>query len=151
MLSRKKHSDIPKSGGDVIDIQWGGYYTSKENGKFGIFRLLDFNKSAYHIQLFQEKFDHAPSFEEIKDLQPFIWHAPIASASLLNRDEPKLIGHKKLDEQSLMGYEEYLRQMGVDEAGIKTMIGRLMQFSSEAPLRVKLTESSDGVIVTPIE
>jgi hypothetical protein len=154
MLFRKKKADISTTlvatGGDVIDIQWGGYYTSKEEGKFGIFRLLDFNKDAYHIQLFQENFDHSPTFDEIKGLRPFMWHAPIAVGGLLNCDELKLIGHNNLDEQALMGYEEYLRQMGADEAAIKEMVNRLIDYSDRVPMKIQLTKSGDSVTVLPL-
>jgi hypothetical protein len=155
MLFRKKKAVVASSqsvnNGNVVDIQWGGYYTSKKEGKFGIFRLLDFNKDAYHIQLFQEKFNHSPSFDVVKDLRPFVWHVPIAVGGLLNQDELKLIGHNELDEQSLMGYEGYLRQMGADEAIIKEIVNRLVEYSNKPPMKVQLTESADGVDVLPLE
>jgi hypothetical protein len=151
MFFRKKDHGTPdNTDNDVVDIQWGGYYIIKEEGKFRVFRLLDFNKDAYHAQLFQEKFDNPPTFEEVKGLKPFIWHAPIAVASLLDRDGFRLIGQEKLDEQALAGYEEYLRQMGVQDTAAKDMVNRLIEYSSQTPMKVRLTKSADGVTVTPL-
>ncbi len=135
---------------ELIDIQWGAYYTSKQDGKFGVFRLLNFNKDAFHIQMFREKFDKSPSFNDVKALKPAAWHIPMSVAGLLHRDEFTIIGHEELDRHALMGYEEYMRQNGLEEAAIEKMIRRLMEYSSQPPMKVRLTKSGDGVEVTPL-
>ncbi len=153
MLFKKKTDtpDMPSaSGGEILDIQWGGYYASKEESMFRVFCLLDFNKDAYHAQLFQEKFDHLPSFDEVKDLRPSIWHAPVAVGSLLGRGVA-LIGHHDLDEQSLMGYAEYMRQMGAEEDAIKAMTHQLIAYSHEAPMKFRLSPSASGTVVEPVQ
>ena len=68
-----------------IDIQWGGYYASREqpNGPVGIFRLLDFNRDAYHAALYKEEFSDVPSLVKIVSLSPFVGHAPIDARGLL--------------------------------------------------------------------
>jgi hypothetical protein len=50
-----------------------------------------------------------------------------------------------------MGYEGYLRQMGADEAIIKEIVNRLVEYSNKPPMKVQLTESADGVDVLPLE
>lgn len=42
-----------------FDVVWGGVYASKgqDSEKYSIFRLLDFNREAYHAALYTEKFD----------------------------------------------------------------------------------------------
>jgi hypothetical protein len=151
MFFRKKKEDTKDTKGIVMHIQFGGYYASKKNNEFSIIRLLDFGRSAYHIQLFQEKFDHLPAFDEVKELWPFVWHIPISLSGLLDSEQYELIGHKKLDEQSLVGYEEYLKQMGVNEASIKERVDDLIDYSNEPPLKVRLTESADGFTLFPLE
>lgn len=146
MFFRKKSQSVVSGKELVIQIQWGGYYTSKEEDKFGLFRLLDFNKDAYQIQIFREKFDHLPSLEEVKELQPFIWHAPLAVGSLLDDEALTLIGPKVLDDEALSGYGEYLKQMDVTESAIQELFQRLIQYSHEAPTTVKLSESSDRTV-----
>lgn len=48
-------------------VQWGGYYSHKEeDGSYRVFRLLDFNQSAIHYQIYQKHFEHAPTMEEVK-------------------------------------------------------------------------------------
>ena len=46
-----------------FDVVWGGYYArrSVESGQFSVFRLLDFNRDAYHAAMFTEKFASLPS------------------------------------------------------------------------------------------
>jgi len=148
---RKSNPNDSKDGEVVILVQWGGYYASEEAGGFGVFRLLDFNRQGYHAQLFREKFDHSPSLSEIQKLEPFLWHAPIAIGALMNKEAMKLVGHDSLDEHALMGYEEYLRQMGAEESAIKELLARLIEFSNRKPMRVRLAQSADGVTITPME
>ena len=39
----------------TASIQWGGYYASQsEDGKYSVFRLLDFTDDAYHSAIFRE-------------------------------------------------------------------------------------------------
>lgn len=149
MLSENSNSSAANSGNSKeIVIHLGGYYISKSDGKYGLFRLLDFDENTYDIQIFQEKFDTAPIFDEIKVLSPYMWHVPLVVGDLLNRDELKLVGHEVLDEHALMGYEEYLRQMGVDEPIIKERLKSLIERSTHGPIKVKLNQFGDEAVVT---
>ena len=133
-----------------IMIQWGGFYAYKgESGVFRVFRLLDLNADAYHAQLFKEEFDSMPSIDEVKVLVPYIWHVPMATTGLLNNNELTLIGYEPLDERSLQGYEEFMRQMERPEDAIKEMIDRLIDFSHAEPMSLMFENTEEGLVITP--
>jgi hypothetical protein len=132
----------------ITSIYWGGYYSSEEDGKLGVFRLLDFNKDAYHVQLFKEKFEDIPSDKELKKLSPAVLHAPFGVGGLLHRKSLRLIAHSTLDKHTLRGYAEFLKQQGHDEVYVKEMIDRLITFSKEGPTKVRLVVKNKQTIVS---
>jgi hypothetical protein len=93
-----------------LDLVWGGYYASisSDNSKISVFRMLDFNRDAYHAALFAEEFTDTPKLEQLKDLSPFIGHAPIDARSLLLNDDLQMIGRQELSRSDLEGYIYYL-------------------------------------------
>lgn len=121
---------------NIIEIQWGGYYSGNSEGEFIVFRLLDFTKDAHQAQFFKERFNHLPTFEEIRKLQPYILHVPIATGNLLKYTELALIGHEKLNDQALEGYQEYLTQMEVSDSDINELIKKLIKYSNEEPINL---------------
>jgi len=132
----------------VVDVQWGGYYATRGESGYTVFRLLDFNQDIMHIQMFEKTFDKVPEFDQVKDLQPSIWHVPMDAGAILVWDEVTLIGHKELDAESLKGYEEYGRQMGDDEPFIKELAEKVIGFSHEDVLRLRLVQAENGVTAT---
>ncbi len=151
-FSKKKGQGEPKPESAVIPIQWGGYYAyHDEKGQYGFFRLLDFNKSAYHSQLFQEKFSHLPSLQELVRLRPFIGHAPIAVGGLLRDQTLTLIGGEPLTTPALEGYKVYLSEMGWDDKEMAELIARIIQFSQEGPMPIRLTREGDQTLVSPAD
>lgn len=128
-----------------IDIQWGGYYATREEGKeqYSLFRLLDFNSSSYHIAIFQEKFTDPPTLEQVADLAPFIGHAPLDSRSLLHLQEARLLGGVPLDDDSLYGFRVFLAEMGAEDENISELFASLIAFSHEAPLPLTLALVDD--------
>ena len=123
-----------------LQLQWGGFYTSKnENGKFGVFRLLDFNIDAYHIAIYSEEFDKVPTLADIQKLKPFIGHAPIDSKALLNRKELTLIGNKKLVKEDLIGYSYYLTDGEDTDDELKSFLSDVISFSHKPPMNLLLS------------
>lgn len=133
-----------------IDIQWGGYYASREEGdtEFGVFRLLDFNRDAYQAAIFKEKFAELPNLEDIMKLSPYIGHAPIDSKALLRPKEIYLLGGQQLAEEDLEGYRFYLEHHEVGEKEIEELLGNVIVFSHEPVLKLTLTLSGDELQIT---
>ena len=125
-----------------FELQWGGYYISKnEDGKFGVFRILDFNIDAYHVALFSEEFDKEPDMEVILKLEPFIGHAPIDSKALLNKNDLRLIGSRKLTKDDLVGYRYYLTGGEDEDEEIGKFINNVIDFSSKPSMKLLLSVS----------
>lgn len=123
-----------------IDIAWGGYYASRseDDGKIAIFRLIDFNQEAYHIALYNEKFDENPNISQLTSLTPFIGHAPIDSKGLLALDGLKFIGTKALTNSDLEGYKYYLEANDAPEDFITEITASLLRFSNEPRMHLLL-------------
>lgn len=128
-----------------FDVVWGGYYAAipKEEDEISIFRLLDFNRDAYHIAMFAEKFNSVPKESEIMNLSPFVGHAPIASKGLLNYKEIVLISSSTLTEDDLVGYMYYLEQFGVSKEDREKLSKDLVAFAKEPPLKLRLSIEND--------
>ena len=99
----------PETDGVDVDIMWGGYYVSRETdgGQFGVFRLLDFNQTAYHAALFREKFGSVPALTDVTALSPGVMHGPIDALGLCS-PPIQLIGILSLTADCLAGYMSYL-------------------------------------------
>ncbi len=123
-----------------IDIAWGGYYASiSDNGdEISVFRLLGFNRDAYHIAMYKEKFEAIPTVEYIKSLTPFIWHAPIDSKALLNEKRVTLLGSVPLKRSDLEGYIYYLKEFEVSDKEVDELVLSLISFSKQGPLSLNL-------------
>lgn len=132
-----------------IDIQWGGYYVSQreETGQFGVFRLLDFNQYAYQAALFREEFASVPSLEEILSLSPFIGHVPMAARGLV-RPSIQLVGSVPLTPADLEGYRIYLEHHGVSLQEQDELETRIIGFSHEAPLPLRLEIVGDELRIS---
>ena len=128
-----------------IEIQWGGFYVSREEGAdhFGAFRLLDFNRDAYHAALFTEKFDTPPSLDTLQSLSPFIGHVPMDARALLRERELQLVGGIPLTEADLEGYMIYLENHDVGEEDRAALTARLLEFSLKPPLPLRLELIND--------
>ncbi len=124
-----------------FDIAWGGYYAtiSEDEEQISVFRLLDFNRDAYHVSLFSEKFEHVPSIKDIESLSPFAGHAPIDSRGLLNYKKIVLIGSKDLTKEDLVGYMYYLEHFEVSEEERSKLTSSLIGFGKEPPLKITLS------------
>jgi hypothetical protein len=134
-----------------VEIMWGGYYTSRtsEDGGFRVFRLLDFSQASYHAALFREKFERLPSLADIVSLAPFVGHVPLDPRSLM--DSPiQLIGAVPLAPADLEGYMIYLEHHGFSLEEREQLIARLLGFSREVPLRLRLSVVNGQVQVEPI-
>ena len=107
-----------------LDLMWGGYYASlsSENNKVSVFRMLDFNQDVYHAALFAEKFTNTPNLEQLKNLFPFIGHAPIDARSLLHNDDLQMIGHQELSHSDLEGYIYYLEAHNVPQEEVDDLV-----------------------------
>jgi hypothetical protein len=134
----------------TVDVQWGGYYVAKEEGRYSLFRLLDFNQDAYHIQLFRDKFDHIPQLAEVQTLHAYYGHAPIDTSNLLKKEDMHLIGSKPLGSDDLEGYGEYLRQMGNSQEAVDTTLNTCIAFSAKPPARVRIVQTAAGTTTTPL-
>ncbi|MGK7892294.1 MAG: hypothetical protein AB4372_01235 [Xenococcus sp. (in: cyanobacteria)] len=132
-----------------IDIVWGGIYTSKneESDSYGVFRLLDFNKYAYHASLYSEEFPAQPTWEDVRDILPFIGHAPIDTRAFFNKTNLTLIGSTHLSKEDFEGYSIYLEHQGVPSEEIKSLIDRLIHFSTQPPLKLKMTLDVDEISI----
>lgn len=134
----KKPQAIKAIDNGIIKIQFGAYYSSERGGEFSVFRLIDLTIEAYHIQFFEEKFDHLPSFNEVRGLSPVAWHIPIKVGGLLNEKNLTLLGHRWLTRKALSGYEEFLLGHGSDKASTDEVLERIIEFSKKVPVDIKL-------------
>ena len=136
-----------------IDIVWGGYYATipAEGGEISVFRLLDFNRDAYHAVLFTDKFSTVPELEEIAAIEPFIGHAPIDTRALLNKDELRLIGGKPLTRDDLYGYMCYLEGHEVPQKEMHELAEQLIDFSRQPPLSLHLEIVDEELVITEPE
>lgn len=134
------HGEVGMNKSVDFDVAWGGYYAtfSEDEQNVSIFRLLDFNRNAYHVALFSEKFDSIPSENEIKKLSPSIGHVPIDSKGLLNFDKIVLITTKDLTEQDLAGYMYYLESFEVPDNERDELMRSLIAFCKEPPIKLNL-------------
>jgi hypothetical protein len=124
-----------------FDLQWGGYYASREEGEdqYGVFRLLDFNRDAYHVALFKEKFAAVPTLQDVVQLSPVIGHAPFDSKALLRAREIRLLGGTALTEDDLEGYRLYLEHHGVGKDDIDKLFRTVIGFGHQPPMKIMLT------------
>lgn len=132
-----------------IDVMWGGYYASQEEGNddVTIFRLLDFNSTAYHAALFTEKFKHSPSIDEVNRLSPFISHAPIDVRGFLRRSIT-LIGSTPLIADDLKGYMVYLEHHEVSIEERDRLLESIIKFSRQPPLELRLELHGEELSIT---
>nr|WP_288466278.1 hypothetical protein [uncultured Pseudomonas sp.] len=126
-----------------IEIQWGAYYLTKEDNQYRIFRLLDFNRYAYHAAIFKETFTTRPTKDELLQLTPFIGHAPIDAKTLLQEESIQLLASAPLKKEDLEGYRYYLEEQGMTTSEMDELIQRVMEFSAQPPLQLRL-EIVDG-------
>lgn len=133
-----------------FDVAWGGYYAgiSKDNSEISVFRLLDFNRDAYHIAIYKEKFTSMPSAKEIGSLSPFVGHAPIDSKGLLNYKKIVLITNKQLTKEDLVGYMYYLEEFDVPAKDRDELSQSLISFGNEPPLKLRLSVSAGELEIT---
>lgn len=133
-----------------IDLAWGGYYasTDSESGHISVFRLLDFNQTAYHAALFKEKFNAPPTLKEMTALSPYIGHAPIDSRGLLRNNDLKLLGCKPLSRDDLEGYAYYLEAHEVTMTEIEELFERILGFTTESPLRLRLEIIDEELVIS---
>ena len=133
-----------------IDLCWGGYYLTRpdEHGRARLFRLLDFDSTAYHAALYSETFADAPALDEVKALTPLIGHAPIDVRGLLDRAPLRLLGEAPLTRDDLTGYEAYLEHHGLPPEDQEALLNRVIQFSHQPPLRLRLELVGDELRVT---
>jgi len=139
---------------DAMDflVLWGGYYTyKKENEKYALFRLLDFNADAIHYALFTEEFEVRPNEKEIKKLHPLIGHVPIEVGSLLYKFELELTASAPLTLTDLEGYGYYLSEFGMNDNKLTEFMKNLIEFSQKEPLLTHLKMNGDRVEVTVVE
>jgi hypothetical protein len=127
-----------------IEIAWGGYYasTATESGVVSVFRLIDFNREVLHSSLYSEEFGMVPSFHDAASLTPFVRHVPIDARTLLRDDDLQFLGASPLRNGDIEGYMLYLEQMGVAESVRAELATRLMAFSHQPalPLRLSLVD-----------
>jgi hypothetical protein len=142
-------------GGDAVnqtaevDLLWGGYYLSRKEGAdhFSLFRILDFNRNAYHAALFREKLADVPSLDDVLSLTPFIGHAPIDARGLVRRAPLQLIGGAPLTDEDLAGYMVYLERHGVAAEERDELLKRAIEFSHDSPLGLRLTIVGDKLMI----
>lgn len=133
-----------------VDIAWGGFYASvsEDSGTISVFRLLDFNRDAYHVAIYSEKFDSTPSVKEIISLSPFIGHAPIDTRALINNKSVVLFGEKELTTSDLEGYMYYLEEFGVSEGDREKLTNSLISYSKEQPLKLRLSLEENNLQIS---
>jgi hypothetical protein len=129
-----------------IEVQLGGFYSYTENGSYQVFRLIDLRGSFCALQLFKEKFETIPAFEDVTDLSPFIGMVAVDTGFLLTAETLVLLGHREFLTHELQGYETYLSETEQYEAeDIQELMDTIIAYSKEAVLNVRLTEGEDGV------
>ncbi len=136
-----------------LDVLWGAYYTyyNRDTEVYELFRLLDFNKDAFHYALFAEDFKTRPDASEITALKPFIAHVPQAVGALLKMEALELTAKAPLTDEALSGYGHYLHLHDAEDAFIDTMFSNLKAYSQQTPLKVRLeTDDEDEVTVIVI-
>ena len=135
-----------------IELAWGGYYgsTDPESGKISVFRLLDFNRDAYHAALFKEKFDRMPTLEEVTELSPFIGHAPIDARGMVRHNDLQYLGCKPLSREELEGYAYYLEAHEVTSNDIEELFARILGFNAEPPLQLRLEIIDDELVISEL-
>ena len=124
----------------TIDIQWGGFYASREVGdeNYTVFRILDFNSDSYHAALYREKFSELPKLEDVVKLSPFMGHAPIDSKALARDKEIHLLGSEVIEASDLEGYAYFLKYFKVEAGEIQELMTRIIEFSAEPPMKLSL-------------
>ncbi len=86
--------------GDII-------YTS-EKDKYHISQILKIEgENTLHIKMFKSV-DHLPSVQELDNLKVAIYHSPLSRSGFKN---PRLLANKKIEDQDLIGYFEYIKQV----------------------------------------
>jgi hypothetical protein len=128
-----------------IDVKWGGYYTYKYAGTYGVFRLLDIDKYEYHASSFQEKFDHKPTIDEVSKLSPYIFHAPIDLGGLLEFEDLHLIGYRELTKDDLRGYLRYMQGARRIKPEIIKKQPPVYRRLSKGPIQKARISKSDGM------
>lgn len=131
-----------------IDIQWGAYYLTKEDNQYRVFRLLDFNRYAYHAAIFKETFTSRPTKEETLQFTPFIGHAPIDAKALLKEGNIQLLAAAPLKKEDLEGYRYYLEEQGMTNSELDELIQRIMEFSTQPPLQLRLEIVDDELEIS---
>ncbi|MGG6239639.1 hypothetical protein ACQ4N7_13510 [Nodosilinea sp. AN01ver1] len=137
-----------------LDLVWGGYYASisSDDGQVSVFRMLDFNRDAYHAALFAEKLTDTPTLEQLRDLFPSIGHVPIDARSLLLNDDLQMIARKELSHSDLEGYIYYLEAHEVPQEEINDLVERILGFSrNELPLHLCLEIIEDQLVISERE
>lgn len=126
-------------------VQWGGYYVTKDEYGYSVFRLLDVNPEAYHIAVYDRRFRRRPEFSDVYTLVPSNPHVALEGIDLLST-APELIGKKELKDDELNAYRAYLYSRGI--RGIKqfALIEQVKQSSREEPLLTMLSTDEKGLL-----
>lgn len=146
---KKPTSSVPEGAKD-LDIQPGGYYVLKNQGAYQLFRLLDFTQTTYHVQPFEETFDHLPIQAELALLHPQSLHAARETKELLGH-ELTLIKTAPLTPEDLSEYSEYLQANGYEQTEIDTISERLIASSATLATKMRLLPTDSGVTLTTLE
>ena len=138
---------------DAMDfpVLWGAYYTYKEEGKYVVFRLLDFNADAIHYAIFKEEFEMRPKAKEIRGLSPYIGHVPFEVGTLLHKSELELTASAPLTLTDLEGYGYYLGEFGMKANELSEFKTKLIEFSHKEPLLTHLKMHGDRVEVSVLD
>jgi hypothetical protein len=122
----------------TLKIQWGGFYATKVEGSYRIFRLLDLTPDSCDIVTYSEVFPQIPSIHDVSFLVPENEHVSLRGTDILTM-KPILFGTKRLNPGDLIKFNVDLQtspQKGHDAAARTT---RVIALSQEPPLETQLS------------
>lgn len=134
-----------------VDILWGGYYSyrNKSDNLYHVFRLLDFNKDAFHYALYDVDFKTPPTLEQILEHRPFIQHVPQELEAIMNMADLKLVGVTPLRDEDLFGYRLFLDEPNAHEEAVTEVFSNLKRYNQEPPLQLRLTLRNGDIEILP--
>ena len=96
----------------TVGFDEGDIFYTFSDGKYHLYKLLKHDQvyGTYHVLCYEETAT-LPEPDSVKDMKVIVYHTPIAADGFT---EPRLLVKSKISNDDMMGYMEYLRQMGDD-------------------------------------
>jgi len=122
----------------TLKIQWGGFYATRIDQSYRIFRLLDLTPDSCNIVTYSEVFSEVPNINEVSFLVPENEHVQLRGTAFLSM-KPILFGAKRLKPIDLIKFNVDLQSSPRTGQDVAARTARVINLSNDPPLESRLS------------